>query len=194
MIYLFYSKGVQQQLSPGFSWMNGIFYSCLISHWGFYDIFILWQGVWCSNWAQEPAEWMESQRILLMFGQLLIYLWYIYSIARGMQQQLSTGISWMKRPAHLLLTFDQLLWFLWYIYSLARGMGQQLSPGISWMNGRPTHLFLSLISHCIVSITYLLYSKGYAAVTGPMNQLNEWKAHASFTHIWSATVVSMIHW
>ncbi len=33
----------------------------------------------------------------------------------------------------------------------------------------------------------------YAAATEPRNQLNEWKAHASVTHVWSATVVSMIY-
>ncbi len=40
---------------------------------------------------------------------------------------------------------------------------------------------------------YLFYSRGCGAATEPRNQLNEWKAHASLTHVWSATVVSMIH-
>ncbi len=67
MIYLFYIKSMQQQVGLGISCMNGrptrifrISYSCLISHCGFYDIFILWQELWGSNWAQESAEWMES--------------------------------------------------------------------------------------------------------------------------------------
>ncbi len=33
----------------------------------------------------------------------------------------------------------------------------------------------------------------YAAATEPRNQLNEWKAHTSLTHVRSATVVSMIY-
>ncbi len=64
MIYLFYSKGMRQQLSPGISWMNG-----------------------------------RPKHLLLMFDQTLWFLWCIYSIARGMQQQLNQeSAEWMEGP------------------------------------------------------------------------------------------------
>jgi hypothetical protein len=75
-----------------------------------------------------------------MFDQSLRFLWYIYSMARGMQQQLSPGISWMNGIFYSCLISH--CGFSDIIYSIARGVQQQLSPGISWMNGRPTHLLL----------------------------------------------------
>ncbi len=81
--------------------------------------------------------------------QQLTYLWHIYFVARGMQQQLRPGSSWMNgRPTHLLLMFDQPLWFLWYIYSIAVVCSinwAQESTG--WMEG-PRISYSCLISHC----------------------------------------------
>ncbi len=63
-----------------------------------------------------PMSQLNEWKAHASFHQPLTYLWHIYSIAMGMQQQLSTGTSWMNgRPTHLLLMFDQPLWFLWYI-------------------------------------------------------------------------------
>jgi hypothetical protein len=49
------------------------------------------------------------------------------------------------------------------------------------------------ISATDLSMKYLFCGKGYAAATKPRIQLNEWKAHASLTHVCSAAVVSMIY-